>query len=69
MVDAHEYNNPKTFERSLIEHVAKYKQAVKDKDGYQINYQYGAIKSMERVLESKFNYTQAQIEAIKNGQR
>lgn len=69
MVDAHEYNNPKTFERSLIEHVAKYKQAVKDKDGYQISYQYGAIKSMEIVLESKFNYTQEQIEAIKNGQR
>ena len=69
MVDKYEYNNPKTFERSLIEHVAKYKQAVKDKDGYQISYQYGAIKSMERVLEFKFNYTQEQIRAIKNGQR
>ena len=69
MVDTYEYNNPKVFEKSLIEHIEKYKRAVKAKDGYQICFQYGAIKSMERVLESKFNYTQEQIKAIKNGQR
>ena len=69
MVDKYEYNNPKTFERSLIEHVAKYKQAVKEKDGGQSCYHLGAIQSMEHRLMYGFGYTADQIRKVKEGKQ
>lgn len=65
MVDTHDYNDPRIFERALIEHRDKYEQAVKAKDGGQACYHFGAMQSMERRL-MEFGYTEDQIGKVRN---
>lgn len=69
MVDTFDYNDPKTFEKSLLEHMDKYEQAVKEKDGGQSCYHLGAMQSMEHRLMYGFNYTADQIKKVKEGRR
>lgn len=64
MVDTFDYNDPKIFERAMIEHRDKYEQAVKDKDGGQSSFHLGAMKSMEQRLR-EFGYTEDKIKKIK----
>lgn len=64
MVDTHDYNDPHVFESSMLEHLDKYKKAVKAKDGGQACYHMGAMKSMEQRLR-EFGYTEDQIRKVK----
>lgn len=65
MVDKNDYNDPRVFERSMLEHLAKYEKAVKAKDGGQACYHLGAMQSMERRLR-EFGYTEDQIGKVRN---
>lgn len=65
MVDTHDYNDPRIFERALIEHRDKYEQAVKAKDGGQSCFHLGAMRRMEQRLMYGFNYTADQIKKVK----
>ena len=69
MVDTFDYNDPKIFEKSLLEHMEKYDKAVKEKDGGQSCYHLGAIQSMEHRLMYEFNYTEDQIRKVKEGRQ
>ena len=68
MVDTFDYNDPKIFERALIEHRDKYEKAVQAKDGGQACYHLGAMKSMEQRLR-EFGYTEDQIQKVKEGKQ
>lgn len=69
MVDTFNYNDPKIFEKSLMEHMDKYEQAVKAKDGYEVSLHYGAMQNMEHRLMYGFNYTEDQIRKVKEGRQ
>ena len=69
MVDTFDYNDPKIFEKSLLEHMEKYDKAVKAKDGGQSCYHMGAMQSMEHRLMYGFNYTEDQIKKVKEGRQ
>ena len=69
MVDTFDYNDPKIFEKSLLEHMEKYAKAVKEKDGGQSCYHLGAMQSMEHRLMYGFNYTAEQIQKVKEGRQ
>lgn len=64
MVDTFDYNDPKIFEKSLLEHMEKYDKAVKAKDGGQACYHLGAMQSMEQRLR-EFGYTEDRIKKTK----
>lgn len=68
MVDTFDYNDPRIFERALIEHRDKYEQAVKAKDGGQSCFHLGAMRSMEQRLMD-FEYTDEQIRKVKERKR
>ena len=69
MVDTFDYNDPKIFEKSLLEHMEKYDKAVKEKDGEQSCHHLGAIQSMEHRLMYGFGYTADQIQKVKEGKQ
>lgn len=69
MVDTFDYNDPKTFEKSLLEHMEKYDKAVKEKDGEQSCYHLGAMQNMEHRLMYGFDYTADQIKKVKEGKQ
>lgn len=69
MVDTFDYNNPKIFEKSLLEHMEKYDKAVKAKDGGQSSFHLGAMRNMEQRLMYGFNYTADQIKKVKEGKQ
>lgn len=64
MVDTFDYNDPKIFEKSLLEHMDKYDKAVQAKDGWQASYHLGAMQRMERRLR-EFGYTEDRIQKTK----
>lgn len=68
MVDTFDYNDPRIFERALIEHRDKYEQAVKAKDGEQSCFHLGAMRRMEQRLMD-FGYTDEQIRKVKERKR
>lgn len=68
MVDTHDYNDPRVFERSMLEHMAKYEKDVQAKDGGQACYHLGAMKRMEQRLR-EFGYTEDQIQKVKEGKQ
>ena len=65
MVDTHDYNDPRIFEKSLLEHMEKYEKAVRNKEGGQACYHFGAMQSMEHRL-MEFGYTEEQIRKVRN---
>ena len=69
MVDTFDYNDPKIFEKSLLEHMDRYDKAVKAKDGYEVSLHYGAMQNMEHRLMYGFGYTADQIQKVKEGKQ
>ena len=69
--------NEEIFLRMLVAHYMKYRAAVLQNDGYQINVQFGYMNNMKRVLKDRFGRTEEELqdmiavmeEVIKNAQR
>ena len=53
-----------TFEKSLVDQYRKYRKAIELKDGYAINYHFGMMNNMKRVLKMEYGATEDEIQAL-----
>ena len=52
------------FEKSLVEQYRKYREAVENKDGYEINLRFGLMNNMKRVLMQEYGLKEDDVQAL-----
>lgn len=53
-----------TFEKSLVDQYRKYRKAIEQKDGYEVNLRFGMMNNMKHVLIREYGLTEKEIQAL-----